>query len=508
MIGSAFAPMMTHRATFLVAAMVACVSMLGAARAHAQASAGRLGRVDITSVDSITRLPLAGASVRLVSVVDTTRAHDATLDAGGRARVDSLPAGPWVLTARHARLDTLGVGSVVVPFTVRAGRGVTVRAAVPSVHTLVARVCGSEATPGTGYLFGTVRRAVPTSASPRTAVTGSDLPLNSLPLSAGQVTAQWLDLRIEAGRVERTIVTTDVPVGDNGRYVLCGVPTETIVRLRAVGADGASGVATFTSSATGIVPRNLVLGRADTVVTTPSGPQTPEDSGLVDIVLRGAGGVRGTVQTLDGRPLANAIVGLSATGLETRTDNAGRFLLAGTPTGTWTLDVRALGYAPRQQPMDLMPGDTVVQVVALVRAQVMDTVRVRADAVARTALGRTLTAFEERRRQGLGRFLGPADLNAMLLFRFTDILRTMPGVRLESSVRGDRVITMRGMGGRCVPTVFFDRVRIAGTEALDSFIPPDFVAAVEVYQPGFVPAEFQDIFSGCGSIVVWTGARR
>ena len=77
---------------FLVAAMVTCVSMLGAARAHAQASAapGRTGRVDITSVDSITRLPLAGASVRLVSVFDTTRVHDATLDSRGSAWVDSL----------------------------------------------------------------------------------------------------------------------------------------------------------------------------------------------------------------------------------------------------------------------------------------------------------------------------------------------------------------------------------------------------------------------------------
>jgi len=496
---------MTHRTKFLVAAMVACVSMLGAARAHAQASAspGRPGRVDITSVDSITRLPLAGASVRLVSVFDTTRVHDATLDARGRARVDSLPAGPWVLTARHARLDTLGVSSVAVPFTVRAGRGVTVRAAVPSVRTLVARVCGSAATPGTGYLFGTVRRAVPTSASLRAAAT-----VSALPLSAGQVTAQWLDLRIEAGRVERTIVTTDVPVGDNGRYVLCGVPTETTVRLRAVGAEGASGVATFTSSATGIAPRDLVLGRADTVVTMPSGPQAPEDSGVVDIVLRGAGRVRGTVQTVDGRPLPNALVTLSATGLETRTDAAGRFVLAATPTGTWTLDVRALGYAPRQQPVDLVPGDTVAQVVALVRAQVMDTVKVRANAAARSALGRTLTEFEERRQRGLGRFFGPGDLEEMLLFRFTDVLRGVPGVRLELNSRGERVITMRGTYGRCVPTVFVDHMRMPGTDALDSFIAPDFIAAVEVYQAGFGPPEFQDIFSGCGSIVVWTGARR
>jgi len=73
---------MTDRKTLIVAAVVACVNMLGAARARAQSSAspGRSGRVDITSVDSITRLPLAGASVRLVAVFDTTRVHDAVLD--------------------------------------------------------------------------------------------------------------------------------------------------------------------------------------------------------------------------------------------------------------------------------------------------------------------------------------------------------------------------------------------------------------------------------------------
>lgn len=506
--------MMTHRATYLVATMVACVSMLGAARASAQPSAqasaspGRPGRVDITSVDSITRLPLAGAIVRLVSVLDTTRVHDATLDAHGRARVDSLPAGPWMLTARHARLDTLGVGSVAVPFTVRAGRSVTVRAAVPSVGTLVARVCGSAATPGTGFLFGTVRRAVRTSASPRAATAGSALPLSALPLSAGQVTAQWPDLRIETGRVERTIVTTDVPVGDNGRYVLCGVPAETIVRLRAVGAEGASGVATFTSPATGIVPRDLVLGRADTVVTTPSGTQAPEDSGLVDIVLRGAGGVRGMVQTVDGRPLANAFVGLSATGLETRTDDAGRFLLAATPTGTWTLAVQALGYAPRQQSVDLTPSDTVALVVALVRAQGMDTVRVRAEAMARTVLGRNLAAFDERRKIGFGKFLTQEDFAKAEGRNMLDVLTSrIPGVRIAGTDRR-RLVSSRGAVSlsqrECPIRVIFDGSPDAAPLDLDS-IQPSTIAAAEYYTPATLPQQFN--FRGnapCGTLLLWS----
>ncbi|MCZ8013898.1 MAG: carboxypeptidase regulatory-like domain-containing protein [Gemmatimonas sp.] len=495
---------MTDRKTLIVAAVVACVNMLGAARARAQSSAspGRSGRVDITSVDSITRLPLAGASVRLVAVFDTTRVHDAVLDARGRARVDRLPAGPWMLTARHARLDTLGVGSVAVPFTVRAGRGVTVRAAVPSVGTLVARVCGSAAAPGTGYLYGTVRRAVRTSASPRAAATDS-----ALPLSAGQVTAQWPDLRIEAGRVERTIVTTDVPVGDNGRYVLCGVPTETTVRLRAVGAEGASGVATFTSSATGIVPRDLVLGRADTVVTTPSGPQAPEDSGLVDIVLRGAGGVRGTVQTVDGRPLANAIVGLSATGLAMRTDSAGRFLLAATPTGTWTLAVQALGYAPRQQPVDLVPGDTVALVVALVSARVMDTVQVRANAMARTVLGRNLVDFDERRKMGFGRFLTQDDFAKAEGRNILNLLTSrIPGMRTSGtgrrtlvSSRGPTSVSQR----ECPIRVIFDGSPNAAPLDLDS-IEPSTIAAAEFYTPATLPFQFTFGFSPCGTLLLWS----
>jgi hypothetical protein len=505
---------MTHRTNVLVAAAVACVPMLGATRVHAQASLSpeRSGRVEITSVDSITRLPLAGASVRLVSVLDTTRVHDATLDVNGRARVDRLPAGPWMLTARHARIDTLGVGSVAVPFTVRAGRGVTVRAAVPSVSTLVARVCGSAAPPGTGYLYGTVRRAVPISASPRTAATDSalplgTLPLSALPLSAGQVTAQWPDLRIEAGRVERTIVTTDVPVGDNGRYVLCGVPTETTVRLRAVGAEGASGVATFTASATGIVPRDLVLGRADTVVTTPSGPQAPEDSGLVDIVLRGAGGVRGTVQTVDGRPLANAIVGLSATGLAMRTDSAGRFLLAATPTGTWTLAVQALGYAPRQQPVDLVPGDTVALVMALVSARVMDTVQVRANAMARTVLGRNLLDFDERRKMGFGRFVTPEDFAKAEGVNILNFLTSrIPGMRIADTGRRT-LVSSRGSISlsqpQCPIRVIFDGSLNAAPLNLDS-IEPATIAAAEFYTPATLPFQFAFGGSPCGTLLLWS----
>jgi hypothetical protein len=274
-----------------------------------------------------------------------------------------------------------------------------------------------------------------------------------------------------------------------------------------VGAEGASGVATLTSSATGIVPRDLVLGRADTVVTTPSGPQAPEDSGLVDIVLRGAGGVRGTVQTVDGRPLANAIVGLSATGLAMRTDSAGRFLLAATPTGTWTLAVQALGYAPRQQPVDLVPGDTVALVVALVSARVMDTVQVRANAMARTVLGRNLVDFDERRKMGFGRFLTQDDFAKAEGRNILNLLTSrIPGMRTSGtgrrtlvSSRGPTSVSQR----ECPIRVIFDGSPNAAPLDLDS-IEPSTIAAAEFYTPATLPFQFTFGFSPCGTLLLWS----
>jgi hypothetical protein len=244
------------------------------------------------------------------------------------------------------------------------------------------------------------------------------------------------------------------------------------------------------------------------VVKTPSGPQAPEDSGLVDIVLRGAGGVRGTVQTVDGRPLANAIVGLSATGLDTRTDSAGRFLLGATPTGTWTLAVQALGYAPRQQPVDLVPGDTVAQVVALVRVQAMDTLRVRANAMARTVLGRNLAAIEERRKMGFGKFLTQEDFAKAEGRNMLNVLTSrIPGLRIAGTGRRT-LVSSRGAISvsqpQCPVRVIFDGSPDAAPLDLDS-IDPSTIAAAEYYTPATVPLQFN--FRGdapCGTLLLWS----
>ena len=458
------------------------------------------GRIEITTYDSIAKTRIPDATIRLVSVADTTLVRTVVANAKGRARIDSVGEGAWVVRASHPSLETRGVGELVAPLQVRASRTTTARLTVPTARTLVARVCGDAAPAGAGFVFGTVRRAAGTSRDSTSPV-------------AAHVTAQWLDMRVAtdkgAPRVVREIVTGEVPVGDDGRFVVCGVPNDATVRVQATSAAGVTGVATVQVPTVSIVALHLLLGRADTTVAPREvADSTARDSSDIDATLTGNGAVRGVVRGAEGRAVAGAQVTLSGTGLMVRTDSAGRFLLAGTPTGTWTLDVRAIGYAPTLVATNVFPRDTVMRSVTIARATLMDTVRVHARAVAATALGRNLLAFEERRRAGFGRFFGPEDLEKMHLFRFTDLVAWIPGVRLELKGGRERTITMRGFWVRCVPTVIVDRMRMPSTEALDQFVLPDWVAAIEVYQAGFVPAEFQDVFSGCGTIVVWTGARR
>jgi hypothetical protein len=66
--------------------------------------------------------------------------------------------------------------------------------------------------------------------------------------------------------------------------------------------------------------------------------------------------ITGVVQTLDGRPLADAEVVLRETGALARTDAEGRFALAGPAAGLATLEARAEGHGPQERVIELADG--------------------------------------------------------------------------------------------------------------------------------------------------------
>jgi hypothetical protein len=123
-------------------------------------------------------------------------------------------------------------------------------------------------------------------------------------------------------------------------------------------------------------------------------------------------------------------------------------------------------------------------------------------------------AFYARARggNGFGHFVTRADIERRPSARVTDLLRYMPGVRVTptSVCNGCStvdVVYMRGATGNCAPTVLIDGMvtKQDATFTLDSFLMPDMLEGIEVYQdPAGVPPALGAVTSSCGAIALWT----
>jgi hypothetical protein len=116
--------------------------------------------------------------------------------------------------------------------------------------------------------------------------------------------------------------------------------------------------------------------------------------------------------------------------------------------------------------------------------------------------------LDRKRTSAGGYFLGPDQLDKRNALRFSDVMRTVPGIRVQEQ-NGQAMLTSgRGATGGCV-TVFVDGAKWQQLEPgdLDTFVRPNEVAAVEVYNGTSMPAEFSTPGQNCSSIVVWTKTR-
>jgi hypothetical protein len=116
-----------------------------------------------------------------------------------------------------------------------------------------------------------------------------------------------------------------------------------------------------------------------------------------------------------------------------------------------------------------------------------------------------LAGFYRRMDFGNGRFFTAAELDRRNTTRLTDVLRMVPGLRIET--RGF-TNSVRMRGSRCAPLVWLDNQPLyAGEIDLDSFDARSF-DGVEVYSgASSVPVEFQGnqrMSSACGTIVLWS----
>jgi hypothetical protein len=168
------------------------------------------------------------------------------------------------------------------------------------------------------------------------------------------------------------------------------------------------------------------------------------------------------------------------------------------------VEARAIGYQPARAVVDIPAADGISADFTLeTLVATVDTVRVRSD-----RRSGQMAEFDKRRRAGFGSFIDASQLEARSPVFMADIFRTVPGITIASGQSAQGRVLMRGNGAPCVPAVFLNGMNVQVPDGnLDAIMNSQEVMAVEVYtRTGSVPAQF-DSRNGCGSIVVWTGAR-
>lgn len=226
------------------------------------------------------------------------------------------------------------------------------------------------------------------------------------------------------------------------------------------------------------------------------------------------GTVTGTVTIADRTPVAHARVRLVGTTGVAMTGIEGRFHVAGVPPGRQTLEVGLLGYRTILVPVEIEAGKILhVQVMLELEPVPLKPLEVRAPA----AQPLEPSGFYERRARGGGHFFTREQIQRMQPRLFTDVLRRVPGMHIQpvTGPFGTSEVVQAGRsagvsGSRPCPVLYFVNgvpFPVAADIGINHFIPPDDVAAMEVYSGlSWLPPEFHSTMlnARCGVIVIWT----
>lgn len=439
--------------------------------------AGAQASISGTVLDSLTKRPLMGAAVQIVSADGSGRfTRTVHADSLGRYSVSDVPIGRYLVGFLHPLLDSLGMEpplrevAILGPAPLRADMG------TPSARGMRAAICVNtregRASDSSAVIIGLVRSAK----------TGE-------PIAGAQVVGEWHEMTFTAGRIENRRPRVVATSGPNGWYALCDVPSPGFVGVSANrGADSTQRLEVQVPSER-FLRRDLYVSARGTIATTR----------LTGTVIAAVGN----------RPVPNAVVSFGP-GLEARTNERGEWAVAEVQIGTRMLDVRALGFYPDRRAFDVVPGAAPVQLSLLTLRHVLDTARITAARVSNLHM----RGFEERRQStGIGHFMTAQEIARRRPSVLSDVLRLVPGMRFERSGNdgAETMILMRGTFGmeeKCSPEIFIDN-RFLGYlsgEDLDMAVRPNDVAGIEVYPASMAPAEFNRgmASSHCGVIVIWT----
>ena len=430
--------------------------------------------------DSVRLRPLGGAIVRVDSSTLT-----ATTDSEGRFRLEGIPTGQHFLKVEHPVLDTLGVSLRTPSERYAPGAAIVAELATPSPETLIGIACSAAwRARGPAAFMGRVREAD-----------------TGVPATGAKVSLVWYEIDVSSG-LRRVPKVREAIVGPDGTYRICGLPAQLDGKVQVINGPLTSGEIQISFGEDLIYLRNMSIAPPSTVVAT-----NPADSGkpVTQVRVLGTAQLRGRVLSASGAPIVGARVQLEGTTRVAQTRANGEFHLDSLPPGTQTVSVRHLGFAPVEEAVDLVsatPGNVTLRMSDFV--PVLETVRVTA------ARERALDAvgFAHRKRSGLGHYLEGDQINANSRY-FSDVLRTVPGLRIQSGGQGRQMVTSSRSPNGCV-MFWIDGTPWQQMEPgdIDDFLKPHELAAVEVYNPTTTPAEFSGARgSSCTTIVGWTHRR-
>ncbi|HET8770985.1 MAG TPA: TonB-dependent receptor plug domain-containing protein [Gemmatimonadaceae bacterium] len=211
--------------------------------------------------------------------------------------------------------------------------------------------------------------------------------------------------------------------------------------------------------------------------------------------------IHGTVQDEQGRPIADAKVEVQDDAARAESDLRGAFVLrlTRTPQDTYRVSVRRIGFTPM---LLTVSADGAIDVRLRRTAAPLEAVVVHG----RRAVREPMAGFYERRALGHGRFFTADDVERRGMRRMSDLLRSVPGLRIRQRNIGQSDVRLRG--ATVAPLVWLDGVPMSTVDVeLDRFDPRTF-AGIEIYSgSATVPLQFaggRAMSTSGGTIVLWS----
>ena len=427
-------------------------------------------------MDSIHGSPLANAKVMIEG---TSRTGMTTAE--GQYRIDSIPPGPHRVVVTHALLDTVGLSMRTPEYQFKAGVAHDLDLAIPPGEKIASAICtAAQRNLGPAVMVGFVKDA--DSSSP---ATGSKV----------ELVYSVTDI---IGRKRQTVRSG---IADStGMYRICGLPADMTGKVQ-VFRNGVS---------SGEVPAdvtNFVALRGFSIASQKQIAEVKGDSGKVQRIAKGTARVTGVVVDKTGKPLSGARIMLQGGGATAISRPNGEFILDSLPSGTQAIEVRKLGYAAADVPVELSANEPARKTVTL--GDFVPTLEVmRVEAARDKALSKV--GYLERKQSGMGFFMDDKAINKEAM-SFSDVMRVAPGLRISPTGDGRTyVITdSRSASNGCV-NFYVDGTLWQTLQPgdIDQYVRPNELVAVEVYHGSQTPPQFSPPGqSGCAAIVAWTVAR-